>query len=130
MVEEEKLAKDVYEHLGELWSLRIFKNILQSEQQHMEMMENLLKTNKIKYKLSDERGVFFNRELQKMYNQLIDKGSKSQKDALQVGKLIEETDITDLEDAIANTNDAYITQVYSNLLRASRNHLKAFNRQL
>ena len=45
-------------------------------------------------------------------------------------KLIEETDITDLEDAIANTNDAYITQVYSNLLRASRNHLKAFNRQL
>jgi hypothetical protein len=86
MVEEEKLAGDVYEYLDELWSLRIFKNISQSEQRHMEMMEILLNTNNILHKLSDKRSVFFNNGLQKMYNNLIKKGSKSIKDALQSPK--------------------------------------------
>jgi len=130
MVEEEKVARDVYEYLGEKWNLKVFNNIKQSEQRHMEMMENLLNTNKIAYHLSDKRGVFYNKNLQKMYNDLIDKGSKSRYDALEVGKLIEVTDIGDLEKAIKNTTDTYIHQVYSNLLRASENHLQAFNRQL
>ena len=130
MVEEEKVARDVYEYLDELWDLRIFNNISQSEQRHMEMIENLLNTNKIAYKISDQRGVFYNKDLQKMYDNLIEKGAKSLKDALQVGKLIEVTDIKDLEEAINNTNDTNITQVYSNLLRASQNHLSAFIRQL
>jgi len=130
MVEEEKVARDAYEYLGETWNLRIFNNIKQSEQRHMEMMESLLEKNKIAYEISDERGVFYNKDLQKMYNDLIEKGSKSRRDALEVGKLIEVTDIKDLEEAIKNTSDEYIKQVYSNLLRASQNHLKAFNRQL
>lgn len=130
MVEEEKVARDVYEYLDETWNLRVFNNIKQSEQRHMEMMENLLSTNKVTYQLSDERGVFYNEDLQKMYNDLVEKGSKSRNDALEVGKLIEVTDINDLENAIKNTTDTYIKQVYSNLLRASENHLQAFNRQL
>lgn len=130
MVEEEKVARDVYEYLDETWNLRVFNNIKQSEQRHMEMMENLLSTNKVTYQLSDERGVFYNEDLQKMYNDLVEKGSKSRNDALEVGKLIEVTDINDLENAIKNTTDSYIIQVYSNLLRASENHLQAFNRQL
>jgi hypothetical protein len=130
MVEEEKLARDVYEYLDETWNLRVFNNIKESEQRHMEKLENLLNTNKITYQLSDKKGVFYNEELQKMHNDLVEKGSKSINDALEVGKLIEVTDINDLENAIKNTNDAYIKQVYSNLLRASENHLQAFNRQL
>jgi len=130
MVEEEKVARDVYERLDDKWDLRIFSNIKQSEQRHLDMMENLLNTNKIDYEISDEQGVFYNKELQQIYDDLIEKGLKSQYDALQVGKQIEETDIADLEEAIANTKDIYLKQVYSNLLRASENHLRAFNRQL
>lgn len=130
MVEEEKVAKDVYEYLDENWGLRVFGNIKQSEQRHIDIMENLLNSHKIAYKLSDEKGVFYNKILQKMYDDLIEKGSKSKHDALQVGKLIEETDIKDLEEAVKNTKNAYIKQVYTNLLRASQNHLQAFNKQL
>lgn len=130
MVEEEKLARDVYEFLDNTWNIRVFNNIKQSEQRHMEMMESLLSTNNVEYKLSEENGVFFNEELQKMYNELIEKGSKSKYDALEVGKLIEVTDIKDLTEAIENTNDSKLITVYTNLLKASQNHLKAFERQL
>lgn len=130
MLEEEKVARDVYEYLDEIWNLRVFNNIKQSEQQHMDMIQTLLDDNNFEYKLSDKRGVFLNDDLQKMYNNLIEKGGKSVHDAFLVGILIEEADIADLEKAIANTNDEYIRQVYSNLLRASNNHLRAFNRQL
>jgi|TARA_R100001377_G_scaffold78752_1_gene56631 hypothetical protein len=130
MVEEEKLARDVYEFLDNTWNIRVFNNIKQSEQRHMEMMESLLGTNNVEYELSEENGVFFNEELQKMYNELIEKGSKSKYDALEVGKLIEVTDIKDLTEAIENTNDSKLITVYTNLLKASQNHLKAFERQL
>jgi len=130
MVEEEKLARDVYEFLDTTWGIRVFNNIKQSEQRHMEMMQSLLSTNHVEYDLSEENGVFFNQELQKMYNDLIAKGSISKYDALEVGKLIEVTDIKDLTDAIENTNDSNLITVYSNLLQASQNHLKAFERQL
>ena len=130
MLEEEKVARDVYKYLDEIWDLRVFNNIKQSEQQHMDMIQTLLDDNNFEYKLSNKRGVFYNEDLQKMYNNLIEKGRKSMHDAFLVGILIEEADIADLEKAIANTNDEYIRQVYSNLLRASNNHLRAFNRQL
>lgn len=130
MLEEEKVARDVYEFLDTKWNLMVFNNIKQSEQQHMDMMEYLLNINKISYKLSDKRGVFYNEHLQKMYNDLIEKGSKSKYDALEVGKTIEVTDIADLENAIKNTSNSEINTVYSRLLFASNNHLRAFNRNL
>ncbi|WP_397363011.1 DUF2202 domain-containing protein [Olleya sp. R77988] len=130
MLEEEKVARDVYVFMDTTWNLRVFNNIKKSEQRHMDMMENLLNTNKIAYKLSNDNGVFYNQDLQKMYDDLIKKGSQSKQDALEVGKLIEVTDISDLEEAIKNTEDEYIKQVYTNLLEASKNHLQAFNRQL
>lgn len=130
MLEEEKMAYDVYAFLDEKWNLMIFNNIKQSEQQHTDMMEDLLNANKIAYKLSDVQGVFYNEDIQNMYYDLIEKGSKSAYDALQAGKTIEITDINDLEKAIKATSDSYITDVYSRLMFASKNHLRAFNRNL
>ena len=130
MLEEEKMARDVYEILDNTWNLRVFNNIKQSEQHHMDMMEYLLNSNKISYQLSDKQGVFYNKDLQKLYNDLIEKGSKSIQDALEVGKLIEVTDIEDLEKALQNTSNTEIKDVYSKLIFASNNHLRAFNRNL
>jgi hypothetical protein len=42
MREEEKLARDVYKYLGERWNLRVFSNIANSEQTHMDQMAYLL----------------------------------------------------------------------------------------
>lgn len=130
MLEEEKVARDVYEFLDYKWDLMVFNNIKQSEQRHMDMIEYLLNSYKTSYQLSNERGVFYNKDLQKMYSDLIEKGSKSKYDALEVGKTIEITDIDDLEKAINNTSNTSIKDVYSKLLFASNNHLRAFNRNL
>ena len=130
MLEEEKVARDVYEFLDNQWDLRVFNNIKSSEQRHMDMVEYLLNANKVSYQLSDKRGVFYNEDLQKLYNDLIEKGSKSKYDALELGKTVEVTDIEDLENAMKNTSNPEIKEVYSQLIFASNNHLRAFNRNL
>jgi hypothetical protein len=130
MLEEEKVARDVYEYLDTKWDLRVFNNIKQSEQRHMDMIESLLNAYKISYQIIDERGVFNNEQLQTLYNSLIKKGSASKQDALEVGKLIEVTDIEDLEKASRFTDKEDVKDVYSKLIFASNNHLNAFNRNL
>lgn len=47
MFEEEKLARDTYEYLDKTWGLNQFANIKNSEQTHMDAIENLLKQNEI-----------------------------------------------------------------------------------
>ena len=127
MREEEKLARDVYQYLYPLWNATLFDNISQSEQTHFEAVGDLLE----RYRLSDPAtpdvpGNFQDPELQALYDQLVASGSTSALAALRVGALIEETDMVDLADAIEATDQPDIIQVYGNLLRGSRNHLRSF----
>ena len=46
------------------------------------------------------------------------------------GLFIEETDIVDLKEGLSSTNRTDITNVYSNLLEGSLNHLDAFESKL
>ena len=56
---EEKLARDVYICLGELWSVRIFQNIQKSEQRHMDAMKRLIDFYEIPDPAeNDEVGIF------------------------------------------------------------------------
>jgi hypothetical protein len=81
MVEEEKLAKGVYTYFGEKYGSRPFLNIQESEQGYMDMMILMLEKNNITYKLSEKLGVFFNVELQELYDNLIVQGNASELDA-------------------------------------------------
>jgi len=131
MVEEEKLAHDVYITLYEKWGTQIFNNIAQSESTHVNAVRTLLQ----KYNLTDPTanepvGVFTNPDLQALYNQLIEMGSKSEIDALKVGALIEETDIIDLQERIDQTDKLDIIATYENLMKGSRNHLRSFVKTL
>jgi len=126
MFEEEKLARDVYITLGQKWEHRTFLNIQKSEQRHMDRVKYLLE----KYGLEvpateDQIGVFENEELQALYNDLIAQGEASLADALNVGILIEQTDIADLEEKIVDA-PADIQRIYGNLLKGSDHHLRAF----
>jgi hypothetical protein len=127
MREEEKLARDVYLVLYNQWGLPLFRNIAGSEQTHMDAILRLLD----QYSLTDPaagqgRGDFTNPVFQSLYEQLVTQGGQSLTDALYVGGVIEELDILDLEGCIADTDEAYIIQVYGNLLAGSENHLRAF----
>ncbi len=132
MREEEKLARDVYTALYEKWNLRVFESIGQgSETAHMDAMKVLLDRYNLEDPVGDDiPGVFQNEELQKAYDELIEKGSKSIQDALLVGAYIEDLDIYDLQRLIEETENDDIRITYQNLLKGSRNHLRAFDRQL
>ncbi|MDD5037929.1 MAG: DUF2202 domain-containing protein [Dehalococcoidales bacterium] len=128
--EEEKLDRDVYLELYDTWQLPIFNNIAASEQKHMDAIKRLLD----KYGIADpalEQGVFTESSgLQSLYDELIEKGIQSRVDAFEVGVIIEEKDIADLEEAILRTLHVDIETVYNNLLQGSLNHLAAFNSHL
>jgi hypothetical protein len=131
MREEEKLARNVYFALYDKWNLRPFSNITRSEQMHMNAILLLL----TRYSLQDPvdvngAGVFKNEILQNLYNTLIVEGNKSVVDALKVGATIEEVDIVDLQKHLRETDNQDITFVYDNLMRGSRNHLRAFVKNL
>ena len=129
MREEEKLARDVYRVLYEKWELGVFDNIAQSEQRHMDAVLYLIG----KYNLADpalDPGIFQNEELQALYDDLVDKGLKSIVDAIEVGVIIEETDIADIVALLDQTDKNDIIRVYTNLLDGSHNHLDAFNSHL
>jgi hypothetical protein len=127
MREEEKLAHDVYLTLYEQWRLPVFQNIANSELTHTSAVQTLL----MRYDVEDPAlnngvGVFSDEGLQALYAQLVAQGSQSLPAALQVGATIEDLDIVDLEDAVARTDNRDISLVYSNLMKGSRNHLRAF----
>jgi len=125
MAEEEKLAGDVYQALNEKWNLRVFNNIGKAERTH----EAAIKTLLTRYSLPDPTrgaGVFSNDTMQVLYDDLVSRGSASARDALQVGAAVEEIDILDLKERMAQTDKADILMVYANLEKGSENHLRAF----
>ncbi len=131
MREEEKLARDVYKVLYDLWGLRIFANISRSEQRHMDAIKALLNKYDLPDPANDEvAGMFSSPEMQKLYNDLTAQGAKSAVDALLVGATIEDLDIFDLKEGLKKTDNQDVTLVFQNLLKGSRNHLRAFSRVL
>ena len=77
-----------------------------------------------------EPGKFTNSAFQLLYEELVAKGSVSIEEAWKVGALIEEMDITDLIESLNKVTDESIIMVFENLEKGSRNHLRAFTRQL
>lgn len=131
MIQEEKLARDVYTFLYDKWGTQTFKSISASEQNHMDAVEKLLIAYEIDNPIDNlDIGVFENEELQDLYNNLIKIGSESEVEALKTGALIEEVDIVDLQKYISETNNEDIVRVYQNLIDGSENHLSAFVSQL
>jgi len=128
MVEEEKLARDVYLEMYNLYGLEVFYNIYQSEIHHVNAVSILIE----KYELTNPNdnnlpGEFDNEELQQLYDDLINQGSSSVMEAIAVGVIIEETDLEDIQyylDYVVLRKD--IVRVYENLLAGSENHLAAF----
>ncbi len=134
MREEEKLARDVYLTLYEKWNIPVFANIAESEETHMDSMELLIE----RYGLADPvpnessayRGTYANEGFEELYAELTERGLSSYAAALEVGALIEDLDIADLQELIGGSVNDDVRVVYQNLLKGSRNHMRSFARQL
>lgn len=129
MREEEKLAHDVYITLGNLWGSNVFSNISQAEDTHVSAVGVLLDRYDIQDPIvSTNVGTFTDPTFTNLYQDLVATGSKSLVDAFTVGALIEDLDIMDLQRLQSAMPDIAI--VYDSLELGSRNHLRAFYRQL
>ncbi len=131
MREEEKLARDVYRTLFDKWGLNIFRNISYSENRHTLAVKTILERYDLTDPVTDDSvGVFVSKDLQKLYDELTSLGLKSETEALRVGMIIEDMDIRDLQRELAKTDNEDIRTLYENLMRGSRNHMRAFHKQL
>ena len=125
MLEEEKLARDTYEYLDELYGINQFSNIKLSEQSHMNAVAKLLEQYNIDYNILPY-GVFENEQIQGLYDQFVEKGQIDPMNALKVGATIEDLDIVDLEEFIEATSNTSMIAVFESLQCGSRNHLRSF----
>lgn len=130
LIEEEKLAHDVYNAIFQKYGVNIFGNILNSELTHQEWVLGLLQTRNIPDPRSSELGVFKDQDLQAFYDQLIQQGNISVAEAYKVGVAIEEKDIADISTQLATATESDVISTLESLRNGSENHLRAFNRQL
>lgn len=129
MREEEKMAQDVYDSFYGTYGVINFDRISNSETRHTEAVLALINHFGLKDPALSSAGKFSNQAIQTLYNQLIAAGTSSNA-ALSTGAYIEEYDIADLKKLIAETTNPDILMVYTNLLKGSENHLRAFVRVL
>lgn len=131
--QEEKVARDVYIYLGELYpDESTFASIQLSEQRHMDAAQKLCVNYGIDVSMIDESesacGQFEVDYLQHLYDECITLGSDELVEALKVGKLIEETDIGTLTESIeAMDMPDDIIRTYEILREGSYNHLDSYN---
>ncbi|MRI58120.1 MAG: hypothetical protein C6H99_01290 [Epsilonproteobacteria bacterium] len=151
MWNEEKLAHDIYLSLYNLYSaeqaaMPLYNIATRSEIQHMNAVEGLLQKYDIDAtnveggfagpydpnKLSAlGSGEFSLSEIQSLYDQLYAKGSQSLKDALEVGCIVEVTDVNDLDEALEIAGDNQdLINVFTFLRNGSYNHYWAFDSAL
>jgi hypothetical protein len=128
LIEEEKLARDVYTYLASNVTTKKFSNIARSEQTHMNYISALL----TKYKLTNPTtgkaaGVFVNKDIQGLYNALTVEGKAGLLQAYGVGVKIEDVDIASLKQLLAKSMPADVKTALDLLLAASYNHLEAFS---
>jgi len=127
LVQEEKLAYDLYVAFGDEFGVTTFERVSRSEAQHMGAIGTLLET----YGLADptvglDVGEFVDEGLAQMYADLLAQGMASVDGALAVGRAVELDDIAELEAAAEGVVAVDVQHVYAQLTAASKKHLVAF----
>jgi hypothetical protein len=133
MREEEKMARDVYLELHDYWDAPLFDSIAFSEQRHMDSLKTRIEFHGIEDPVKDDSvGSFTDDDIRDMFDKFVAQGEQALYlyDAYKVGAEIEEVDILDLMDAIEETDNIPLGQIYSNLLTGARNHFRAFVEQI
>ena len=129
LVEEEKMAHDVYAALATSAVNPRYANIARAEQIHLNEVSAIMKTYGIwNPTLTRAPGVFYNKTLANLYTTLVAQGSKSATNAYAAGVTIERADIADLANIAKNVTQPDIQYLVTSLKAGSTNHLAAFQR--
>lgn len=125
--EVEKVARDVYKNFYDKWGTPVQDVISESEQNHMDIMQELID----KYKLDDPAkgkgiGEFSTSELQKLYSDLVALGASSEVNAISTAAMIEEFDIVEIKKYVSDTKSDDVLSGFNQLITGSENHLRIF----
>ena len=128
LAEEEKLAHDLYAAFAQLYpSVRQFAQIASAEERHLNALRGLLAAAGTPDPTKGlPAGVFADEGVSALYLSLLRKGSVSTAAALEVGRLVEELDIEDIDEVLASSPPASVVRVLESLRRGSVSHLAAF----
>ena len=127
IVQEEKLAHDLYVQLASTSGAVQFQNVLNSESTHISLVQGLLTTyNIVDPTVGLAEGEFVNQDLQALYDSLLASGSVDRAGAIAAGIAVEEKDIADIEVMLASDLPSDVVSVLERLLSGSQNHLAAF----
>jgi hypothetical protein len=126
--EEERLARDVYTALYELYpDATSFSRIANAEQRHFDSMGLMLSRHGLADPSSGlSAGTYANDTLTKLSAQLMTQAKVSVNEAYKVGVAIEQTDIADLKTGLAGNVPADVKAAYTYLQVGSDNHLASF----
>jgi len=110
--------------------VRVF-HIHNADVMHEKSVANVMKHYNIPLAIrGNEVGKFTNPELQKLYDEFMAKGKKSLKNVLEVGIMIEVTDVEDLDKALSKATSADVITMLKFLRQGSYNYYNAFNKTL
>jgi len=127
MIEEEKMARDLYDAFFEQTGSVVFDRISDSEQTHMDTLLAVAENAGIDISgVSTTAGVFSDASIQSLYDTLLAQGSVSPDAAYEVGVLVEQTDIADLQNYSSDTEIGIVGTIYAHLEVGSEHHLAAF----
>lgn len=131
MRQEEKLARDVYLSLYATWKEAAFKENANAEQQHMDLIKKLLNRYGVADPIIDDSiGVFEDKNFDMLFRSMTEAGNKSMVDALKVSAAVEEIDIDELQESVAESKNEDLRQVYVDLLQDSKEHFRTVVRQI
>lgn len=135
MIQEEKMAGDLYEAFYAQTGLSLFARIARSEDKHFDALVKQAEGAGVDVGglLALPAGEFADSDLQALYDELLAAGSASAEAALAVGQTVEQTDIADLTATLAafdSGESVALVGVYAHLLNGSNHHLAAFDAAL
>jgi hypothetical protein len=130
-LQEEKAAYDFYKTMFEKYNQKVFGNIMEAENTHMQHVMNVLNQLNIDYSGIDlTPGKFTDKNVNSMYEEMMKIGGFSYSDALRAAARYEENDISDLRLYRSKAENKNITDLYDCLENATKNHMRAFARNL
>ncbi len=128
MVQEEKLARDVYAYFGEKYNQPSFNLIAEAEERHMEAVSAIFERYGLENPVTDlAPGEFKDPNMKALFEDLIERGSIDLGQAYLVSATIEDMDINDLKECLSGVDNQDIRFVFQNLQKGSRNHMRAFS---
>jgi len=131
IIEEEKLARDIYSEFYRLHSEGIFLEISKDEQKHMDRILTLVDIYKFEDPVkTNPPGVFSDPNVQVLYNQLLLEGTKSLEDALKVAIKLEKIDKEDISKTKSKTSALSSIDTFDFLMTGSKYHLDKYTKYL